>query len=379
MSLANFDTALHAFAQNFDTEYEDKAVITRGKFLCSYPLSKLKNIALDDYVIGKGTASFCACVEVKTKAWANMQGATAKKFGIYFGKTKSDPTMRYRFAQKFGKTENEAFDGVKEALLNLVKAGKSKSFREIDENPLSQMFKAKILSLYFPEIYLNICSSEHLEKIALSIGISEQQFVSEYQHLLVENKLANKITKDWSNPKFMSFLYANFIRGDLSTPPSATFKNPRKKSRRRVNFEDITANRDAIGKASEEFAIEWEKNRLIGLGYQELVTKIEDRRDIPSYGYDYLSFSAPGHERYIEVKSVGRDREEECFRFYLSENELSVSNSDESSSDYYFYLVLYGKDGKPCDLLARHAKEFYKSSEISPCAYVVRFDLEDHN
>lgn len=376
MSLANFNTELHTFAQNFDTAYEDKALSTRGQFLRSYPLSQLKNITLDDYVIGKGTASFCACVEAKTKAWANMQGATANKFGIYFGKTKSDPTMQYRFTLKFGKTTNEAFDGVKEALLNLVKAGKSKSFNEIDENPLSQMFKAKILSLYFPELYLNVCSSEHLEQIALEMGVPEQQFVSKYQHLLIEKKLASKITKDWSNPKFMSFLYAKFIHGDLNTPPSATVKKPRKKSKRRVNFEDIAANRDAIGKASEEFAIEWEKNRLIGLGYQDLAAKIEDRRDIPSYGYDYLSFSAPGHERYIEVKSVGRDRKEECFRFYLSENELSVSSSDESSSDYYFYLVLYGKDRKPCDLLVRHAKEFYSSSEISPCAYVVRFDFE---
>lgn len=372
-------TELHTFAQKFDTANEDKAVNTRGQFLRSYPLSQLKNITLDEYVIGKGTSSFCACVEAKTKAWANMQGATANKFGIYFGKTKSDPTMQYRFTQKFGKTKNEAFDGVKEALLNLVKAGKSKRFSEIDGNPLSQMFKAKILSLYFPELYLNICSSEHLEQIALEMGISEHQFVSEYQHLLVEIKGANKITKGWSNPKFMSFLYAKFIRGDLNTDPSATVKKPRKKAKRRVNFEDIAANRDAIGKASEEFAIEWEKNRLIGLGYQELAAKIEDRRDIPSYGYDYLSFSAPGHERYIEVKSVGRDRKEECFRFYLSENELSVSNSDESSKDYYFYLVLYGKDGKPCDLLARHAKEFYSNSETSPCAYVVRFDLEGHN
>lgn len=379
MSLANLNTELHTFAQNFDTTYEDKAVSSRGKFLRSYPLSRLKNITLDEYVIGKGTASFCACVEAKTKAWANIQGATANKFGIYFGKKKSDSTMRYRFTKKFGRTKNEAFYGVKEALLNLVKAGRSKSFNEIDENPLSQMFKAKILSLYFPELYLNVCSSEHLEQIALEMGIPEQQFASKYQHLLVEKKLANKITKNWSNPKFMSFLYAKFIRSDLNTFPSAPVKNPRKRARRRVNFEDIVANRDAIGKMSEEFAIEWEKNRLIGLGYHELVAKIEDRRDTPSYGYDYLSFSAPGHERYIEVKSVGRNRKEECFQFYLSENELSVSNSTESSSDYYFYLVLYGKDGKPCDLLARHAKEFYLRSEINPCAYVVRFDLEDHN
>lgn len=376
---SNLNAEFHAFAQSFDTMNEDKAVSTRGQFLRSYPLNQLKNITLDEYVIGKGTASFCACVEAKTKAWANIQGATANKFGIYFGKTKSDSTMQYRFTQKFGKTKKEALDGVKEALLNLVKAGKAKRFSEIDENPLSQMFKAKILSLYFPELYLNVCSSEHLEQIALEMGIPEQEFVSEYQHLLVEKKLANKITKDWSNPKFMSFLYAKFIHGDMNTPPSATIKKPRKKARRKVNFEDIAANRDAIGKASEEFALEWEKNRLIGLGYQELVAKIEDRRDIPSYGYDFLSFSEPEHERYIEVKSIGRDRKEDCFRFYISENELSVSNSDECSRDYYFYLVLYGKDGKPCDLQARHAKELYLSSDICPCAYVVRFDLEDHN
>lgn len=380
MSLASIlDTDLQIFSQNFDATYEDKAVATRGQFLRAYPLNQLHNITLDNYVIGKGTASFCACVEAKTKAWANMQGATSYKFGIYFGKTKSDPVMQYRFTQKFGKTEKEAFDAIKKALLNLVKAGQSKSFSEIDENPLSQMFKAKILSLYFPELYLNICSSEHIKQIALNIGISARQFVSECQHLLIEEKMANKITKDWSNPKFMSFLYAKFIRGDLNTFPSVTVKKPRKKTRRKVNFEDISANRGAIGKASEEFAIEWEKNRLIGLGYEYLLSKIEDRRNIPSYGYDYLSYSAPGNERYIEVKSVGRDRKEECLRFYLSENELSVSKSDECSGNYYFYLVLYGKDGKPCDLIASHAKDFYSNSEISPCAYVVRFDLEGQN
>lgn len=369
---------LYKFEKHFDTAYEDKAVATRGQFLRSYPLNQLKNITLDEYVIGRGTASFCACVEAKTKTWANIQGATAKKFGIYFGKTRSDQTMEYRFTQKFGETEHEVFNGVKRALLTLIEAGRLKKFSDIDANPLSQMFKAKILSLYFPDIYLNICSSEHLKQISHKMGISGNKFVSEYQHLLIDKKLENKITNNWSNPKFMSFLYAKFIHGNLN-PSSSILKKPRNKSRRRVNFNEISANRDAIGKASEDFAIEWEKNRLIGLGYQALVSKIEDRRDIPSYGYDYLSFSAPGHERYIEVKSVGRDRKEDCFRFYLSENELSTSNSDESSNDYYFYLVLFGKDGKPCDVLAKRAKDFYASSEINPCAYVVRFDLEDNH
>ena len=371
------ESELLAFAKNFDTAYEDAAVSVRGEFLRAYPLPRLKDITLDEYVIGKGTPSFCTRVEAKTKAWANIQGATANKFGIYYGKTKSDPEMKYRFTQKFGVSKNKAFDTVKVALLALVKAGKSKNFQEIDKNPLSQMFKAKILSLYFPDIYLNVCSSEHLEQIASDLHLPEGAFISEYQHLLYEEKLKNKITKDWSNPKFMSFLYAKFIRGDLSVLQAMEIKKPPKKRRRKVNFDDLNANRDAIGKASEEFAVEWEKNRLVGLGYEALVRKIEDRRDVPSYGYDFLSFSAPGQERYIEVKSLGRDRKDNCFRFFLSENELAVSKSAEYSPGYYFYLVRYGKGGKPQDLVARHAMDVYSNSEVSPCAYVVRFDLDD--
>ncbi|WP_292992651.1 DUF3883 domain-containing protein [Nitrosomonas sp.] len=375
---ANINTdELIAFAEIFSRKSDDKAANARGEFLTAFPLNRLKKISLDEYVIGKSATSFCSYVEPKTKAWASMQGGAANKFGIYFGKTKSDPAKQYRFTKKFGNTEKEAFDGVKSALLNLVKAGKLKNFSEIDENPLSQMFKAKILSLYFPELYLNVCSSEHLEKFALEIGIPKQKYVSEYQHLLVEKKLTNNISKDWSNPMFMTFLYTKFIDGNMITSASTIVKKPHKKAKRRVNFEDISAIRDAIGKKSEEFALNWEKNRLIGLGYPELIKKIEDRRDIPAYGYDFLSFSAPELERYIEVKSVGRDWKEASLRFYLSDNERSVSESDESGHEYYFYLVFYGKDLKPCDLLIKHAQEFYLSCEISPCAYMVRFNLEE--
>ncbi|KYP87244.1 hexulose-6-phosphate synthase, partial [bacteria symbiont BFo2 of Frankliniella occidentalis] len=187
----NYDDDLRTFSKAFDTTSEDKALSARGHFLLSYPLKELKNITIDEYVIGKGTPSFCASVEAKTKAWANIQGATANKFGIYYGKIKSDPTSRYRYTKKFGKTKKEAFNRVKDALLNLIQAGKSKKYRDIDENPLSQMFKAKILSLYFPSIYLNICSSEHLEKIAIEMGIEGQRYSREYQHLLIEKKMNN--------------------------------------------------------------------------------------------------------------------------------------------------------------------------------------------
>lgn len=125
---------------------------------------------------------------------------------------------------------------------------------------------------------------------------------------------------------------------------------------------------------SEDFALDWEKNRLIGLGYPELIGRIDDRRERPSYGYDFLSHSSPGKERYIEVKSVGKERG--GYRFYLSENERLVSDSRQHKSNYYFYLVFFGSDGKPAELEVRRAADLYGVAEVVPCSYLVRFDRE---
>ncbi len=105
------NTELLAFSRNYDTTHEDKATSARGQFIRAYPLRRLKDSTLDEYVIGKRTPSFCTYVEARTKAWANIQGATSFKFGIYFGKTQSDLSTRYRFTGKFGKTKKQAFNG----------------------------------------------------------------------------------------------------------------------------------------------------------------------------------------------------------------------------------------------------------------------------
>jgi len=175
----------------------------------------------------------------------------------------------------------------------------------------------------------------------------------------------------------MFYLYRKYIYEALNAP--SKIKKPKGKARLKVNFDDIWDNRVDIGKKSEEFALRWEKNRLIGLGYPKLASQIKDRRDILAYGYDFLSHNSPSQVRYVEVKSVGKDKSEGGFRFFVSENEHSVSNSDEHSQEYYFYLVFYGSDGEPSDLLAKRASELYASGELRPCAYIFRFDREDTN
>ena len=79
--LAKFDAA-------YDSSHEDTALQTRGVFIRRFPLHSLDKLALEDYVVGHGQPTFCNLAESGTKAWANIQGATSRKFGIYFGKTK---------------------------------------------------------------------------------------------------------------------------------------------------------------------------------------------------------------------------------------------------------------------------------------------------
>jgi Domain of unknown function (DUF3883) len=372
MALLELNAKLREFDTKFDTSFEDQAAQTRGAFLRAFPLNRLKTLTLDDYVIGGGRPSFCAYVEAKTKPWANILGATSSKFGIYFGRTKSDPRNRYRFTKKYGDDERGAFSAVKGALLELIDAGQSKRFAEVDENPLSQMFKAKILSLYFPDTYLNVCSGDHIAALAAGLDISDEAFVSELQHRLLQEKLRNTITKNWSNPKFMTFLYNTFIR---ASDEQEHVKAPRRWTHPEINVDDLLENRKKIGEKSEAFAWKWEKERLIGRGYKALIKKMQDRRDAPSCGYDFLSHTAPNRKRFIEVKSAGKNRASAGFRFFLSETQHTISHN--SGDDYFFYLVFYDKDGDPVEVKPYKADEMYDMCDLGPNGYVVTFDPDD--
>ncbi|MGD9631676.1 MAG: DUF3883 domain-containing protein [Pirellulales bacterium] len=363
---SDFNTLIDTHNREFDTSFEAAAAQQRGAFLKVFPRSRLKKLTIDDYVIGKGLPSFCAYLEPRTGLWANILGATSFKFGIYFGKTESDPSRRYRFVEgKFGHTKEDAFAAVKAALLQLIKDAAAQRFERIDLNPLSPMFKAKILSLYFPDTYLNVCSREHINDLADELDLAGD-WISERQHLLLEAKLQNSKTRSWSNPKFMTFLYNTYIRA--SNPMH--LKGERKRPPPKVDIDEMLERRKQIGKTSELYALKWEKERLRGLGYNALVRKIEDRRDNPGYGYDFSSHSAPGTKRYIEVKTAGRNWDGDGIRFFLSLNEHKISEKSENRDHYYFYLVYY-QDSVPIRVEEWLAAELYESCKFGPNGFVI--------
>jgi hypothetical protein len=371
MAKPTLETLLKKFDAEFDTNYEDRANRVRGEFVCAFPLKRLPQLALDDYVIGKQTPTFCAFVEAKTRLWANILGATSFKFGVYYGRTKSDPRKCYRYTHKFGTNKDKAFAAVKTALLELIDAGRAMRFEDIDDNPLSQLFKAKILSLYFPQKYLNVCSAEHIEIIADELGLKQNAYTSERQHLLLKAKLDSPITRDWSNPKAMTFLYNTFIR---KPNEQEHLKKDRPRRHSKINVEDMLEQRKRIGELSEDFALEWERERLIGAGHSQAIVK--DCRDTPSCGYDFLSDTTPKERRYIEVKTAGRNHADKGYRFFLSETQHDVSMQPEYQDRYYFYLVFY-ENSQPDAVEPWKASDLYAISDLGSNGYVVSFDREE--
>ena len=364
---------LDLFEKYYDDAHDKAAIYSQREFIKTFPISRINKLTLDQYVIGKGRPTFCAWVEAKTMAWAKIYGATSFKFGIYNGKTKNDSQIKYRHSKKFGSTPNEAFRAVKSSLLDLLADGEAKNYEGLDGNKLSQMFKAKILSLYYPDIYLNVCSKDSLYILADELGMDKDLYISEYQRELINVKNKNKRTKGWSNPKFMSFLFSKFIRNDLGKTKQKKISKP--KVRSKVDFDALNEARKKKGIRSEKYALKWEKRRLKQLGYESLIAKIDDRRDKPGYGYDYFSYTEPGKERYIEVKTLTQTKLAGDYSFYLSSNECDVSNSKDHKSGYYFYLVLYDKNNKPIDVIDKPAQELYADAIKYPSTYLVKIGI----
>ena len=368
MSLAALQIQLTTFDNTFDRSYEDRANQTRGSFLNAFPLDALGHMTLDQYVIGRRQPTFCDYLEQRTRPWANILGATAFKFGIYYGVTKSDRRPRYRFVKRAGSSPKEAFDWLKSHLLDLVKAGSALDFEAIDKNSISQMVKAKVLSLYFPDQFLNVCSSEHLDALAAELGLDEGAWTSEKQHLLLQAKLQNSTTMNWSNPKFMTFLYNTYLR---SADEQEHVRKDSLKKYPKIDIDEMLANQKRIGEKSEAFALQWEEERLRGLGFMN--PNVEDRRDTPACGYDFLSNTNGAEIRHIEVKSAGRDWIGGGYRFFLSENQRKVSLEPESGSSYYFYLVFYGKDGEPMSLKPWRPLDLYEICTFGSNGFVLSF------
>jgi len=326
-------------------EYEKQ----RQAFVRDYPIDRITGLTLDEYVIGKGSEnrSFCYRIERELDQLGRILGATANKFGVYYGKTKSDATMQYRFASHWGETVNEAFDKVKESISDLLVNADNTDI--INQNLLSPMFKGKILFLFHPEKFLNIYSYNHLSHFTAHLNIITKNTKElDLQKSLMDYKAT------WSELQNVSpFLYGALLYDQFGHPMKDTSQQipllstavagasvsntptTAKPTRQNPDYEELQRNRKIIGDRGEKIVLELEIKRLKDAGRNDLAERVLHIADTDdSKGFDILSFDTDGKERQIEVKATSMDSFYNGF--FLSANELEKSKT---LDNYYLYLV----------------------------------------
>jgi len=172
---------------------------------------------------------------------------------------------------------------------------------------------------------------------------------SNYQHLLFDI-VANRLTSsrqlldlaaaDADQP--LAVPEVNDILSILTDPPApvvprnTTREPPARRPLFTLNYLEREARNRSLGRAGEEFVVNFERARLIRAGREALANKIEHtaRMQGDGAGFDILSFETTGRERLIEVKTTKYGRETP---FFVTQNELSVSESQ--AAGYHLYRL----------------------------------------
>lgn len=187
----------------------------REAFVKEYSIDRIKGLTLDEYVCGKKKAgnedysTFCYRIENKLKELGSMKGGYSLKFGIYF----SNESHNYKFLTKFGTSADEAFFNVKESIVSLLNDAEKENFKAIEDNPLSDIFKYKLISTYYPERYLPIFNIKHIEIFLDELGVSysKGETFMEKQEKLRLYKENNSLFKSWSLTTYIRFLYDSIL------------------------------------------------------------------------------------------------------------------------------------------------------------------------
>ncbi|WP_461536960.1 protein NO VEIN domain-containing protein [Spongorhabdus nitratireducens] len=144
----------------------------------------------------------------------------------------------------------------------------------------------------------------------------------------VQLKVSSRVTAD-----FKTWLD---MPPPIQPPKQVTVFNRKVTKISAVNWLAKEAANQSLGLAGEQLVLEYEDQRLRGLGKKKLAEKIEHTsKEIgDGTGFDILSFNQSGEPRHIEVKTT---RYGKNTPFWLSANELSFSESNPES--YYLYRV----------------------------------------
>ena len=186
------------------------------EFLSLFPKEKIKEMNIDEYVIGKKTKSFCWWVEHELSSLGDISGGKLNaysRFGIYFNKEINDYVFGSKKTKKtkFGSNKEEIFKNIIQKILKLLNDLKKKKYDELINNELNPLFKNKLIYLYDPENWIPIYGDDDLNFILEKLEIpynNDEDRINKRIKLFVFFKLLSR--SDIKPLLFMKFIYSQY-------------------------------------------------------------------------------------------------------------------------------------------------------------------------
>ena len=354
---------IHTLEKEYKTVYK-----AREDFVRRFSPRKINTMSIEEYVIGKQSkTSFCYLIERTLEPLGRITGQPSSKFGIWY----SHDSQKYKYDHKFGKDYKEAFVSVKKAICALISAGDKHDYDGIIANPLNALIKGKILSVYYPEDYLNIFSRKFLDHFLRSLNLDTKELMNSdvlyKRDALLEFKNSDKDMKKWSINMFAVFLWSHYPKAPIKSEEVAVVSDEEEiefPTLESFSFIDlklasgkpISPTKSHSSKPSPYYEKEARKYKKLGdrgeyIVYQTEVSRLMKElsiteakakklikwisRESDSYGYDILSVNKDKTPRYIEVKATRGKAG--SMDFYYTENEYETAKK--YGENYYIYVV----------------------------------------
>ena len=311
------------------------------RFTTEYVQNEMRK---EDYCIGHSgdKDNFCYIIERTLRGLGSILGASSKKFGLYWSKKEG----RYIPTDRYGATEDGAFNKIKAELVKIIYAAQRNDMNAISSSTFSYMIRHKIFFLYNSSTDIPIFSEDHLEKVLAFYDIpylKDNYTETNKRRALYNFKENNEVFSEMTNKEFMSFLYSEYSGLDLKQKKTIdenrkgetvvlvevtslldTHEQHEYKSRKgKTNYDDIAAHATFVGEAGEKLVLDYEKRNNRDYARKiKWVSRYDDHA-----GYDILSYDKDGNKIFIEVKTKkygGADN----IDFYITDNELKRLRED---------------------------------------------------
>ncbi|MBI2084126.1 MAG: hypothetical protein HYT70_00730 [Candidatus Aenigmarchaeota archaeon] len=245
----------------------------RKEFVENFPIEEIPKMKLEDYVVGlpkedgtRNIHSFCNWIENVTQESGQIWIGGSGAYVIFF-EVERDGEMINSFMIREGNESTpiredvagEEFEKVKRMLYRMLKFGEDDNIDAVksiyNEFKMHSHVKAKILHLYFPEMFLNVFSSYWVNSYLNSLDLQIESDAFDGRMSLMKFKQNDSIMSKWTTQQFADFLLYTF-------PPNikAIKELDKKKKELIIRMKELESMFINGEKGLEDDALEYNKN-----------------------------------------------------------------------------------------------------------------------